>query len=77
MEYKDEDHPSFWERRLKLNPHYVEAADNVCVAMSEGEVFTIDLSGFFPFFFFLFLRCKCVIWCIHCTFQHRTDAIIS
>ena len=54
MEYKDEDHPSFWERRSKLNPHYVEAADNVCVAMSEGAVFTIDLSGFFPFFSFCF-----------------------
>ena len=30
-EYKDMDHPSFWECRLKPNPHYVGAADEVCV----------------------------------------------
>ena len=55
MAYKDEDHPSFWECRLKLNPQYVESADNVCVAMSEGVVVTIDLSVFSVFFPLLFL----------------------
>ena len=32
--YKDAEHPSFWECRLKPNPHYVGAADEVCVVMS-------------------------------------------
>ena len=29
--YRDAEHPSFWECRLKPNPHYVGAADEVCV----------------------------------------------
>ena len=28
--YKDVEHPSFWECKLKPNPHYVGAADEVC-----------------------------------------------
>ena len=39
--YKDVEHPSFWECKLKPNPHYVGAADEVCVAMSECSVVTI------------------------------------
>ena len=32
---KDAEHPSFWECRLKPNPHYLGAADGVCAVMSE------------------------------------------
>ena len=29
--YKDPEHPSFWQCRLKPNPDYVGTADEVCV----------------------------------------------
>ena len=32
---KDLEHPSFWECRLKPNPHYLGAVDGVCAVMSE------------------------------------------
>ena len=39
--YKDAEHPSFWECRLKPNPQYVGAADEVCVVMSDCLVVPI------------------------------------
>ena len=41
---------SFWECRLKPNPHYVGAADQVCV---RSERLTCFRFCFFSFFFWL------------------------
>ena len=66
--YKDAEHPSFWECRLKPNPRYVGTADKVCVVMSECLVVTIDLQVCVFLFVFVFLSvfaCKAMYYLVH------------
>ena len=47
-EDKDPEHPSFWECKLKANPHYLGAADEVCVGahLKNGSFWWLESEKF-------------------------------